>query len=188
MNFLFKALDFLNLFKVRSLGNVNYQNILIVGLLAGWIVYGRLERNWIPVELLLAITIITSIVITIIFKKFYKVKLGLKWSLFHNLGIGLIVTFFFMGSNDFLSSEPTITKEYHVSDFSLVHGTKQNGRRRSGVLNPKISIDFDGVKRSFTLHTSRSKKAIHTRTAIVGIKKGFWSYDVVKTIKLANEE
>ncbi|MEW7292827.1 hypothetical protein [Aquimarina sp. 2304DJ70-9] len=188
MNFLFKTLDFFRLFKVRSLGNVNYQNILIVGLLVGWILYQGLERNWIPIELLLTIVVITSIISTLVFKKFYKIKLGLKWSLFHNLGIGLIVAFVFMESNDFLSSEPVITKEYYISDLSLVHGTKQNGRRRSSVLNPRISIEFDGIIKKNTLHHSRSKNAIHTRKAIVGIKRGFWNYNVVKTLRLENEE
>ena len=75
-----------------------------------------------------------------------------------------------------------------MTDLSLVHEKKQSGRLRASVLKPKISIEIDGMNRNFTLHHSRSKSATHTRKVIIGIKKGFWNYNIVKSLKLANEE
>ena len=188
MNFIDKAFEFFQLLKVRSIGNISYQNISIIGLYFGWILYDGLERNWIPIYLIIGIILITAVSTTFIFIKFYKMKLGVVWSIFHNLTIGLLIAFLFMKSNDFLSSEPIITKEYHMTDLSLVHGTRQSGKLRSSVLEPKISVEIDGMIKNFTLHHSRSKSATHTRKVNVGIKKGFWNYNIVKTLKLANEE
>jgi hypothetical protein len=186
LNSISKALDFLRLLKVRSVGNINYQNIAIIGFFSGWILYNRFERNWIPVNLIIGIVIISAVGTTFIFIKFYKTRLGLIWSIFHNLTIGLLVAFLFMKSNDFLSSEPTITEEYYITDLSLEHGT--NGKGSSSGLKPKISVEINGMSRNFTLHPSRSKNATQTRKVIIGIKKGFWNYNIVKSLKLANEE
>ena len=225
MNSIDKAVDSLRLFKVRSVGNINYQNIAIIGLFSGWIVYNSLERNWIPINLIIGIVIIflingcaavikpgyngvmnrpwgkglktervyedgivliSTIGTSIIFFKFYKTKLGLAWSIFHNLTIGLLVAFLFMKSNNFLSSKPIVTKEYYITNLSLEHGT--SGKRSSSGLKPKITVEINGMSKNFTLHTSRSKSATHTRKVIIGIKKGFWNYNIVKSLKLANEE
>ncbi len=62
-----KAVDFLRLFKVRSVGNINYQNIAIIGLFSGWIVYNSLERNWIPINLIIGIVLVSAIGTSIIF-------------------------------------------------------------------------------------------------------------------------
>ncbi|MDF4202168.1 hypothetical protein PXD56_04345 [Maribacter sp. SA7] len=186
MNSIDKAVDFLRLLKVRNIGNINYQNIAIIGLFSGWIVYNSLERNWIPINLIIGIVLISAIGTSIIFFKFYKTKLGLVWSIFHNLTIGLLVVFLFVKSNNFLSSEPIVTKEYYITNLLLEHGT--NGKRSSSGLKPKITVEINGMSKNFTLHTSRSKSATHTRKVIIGIKKGFWNYNIVKSLKLANEE
>ncbi|SNR14191.1 hypothetical protein [Tenacibaculum jejuense] len=183
-----KTIDSLNLLKVREAGNINYQNIFLVGVALGAKLFLiDLERNWIPIELILAIIIIVTIIITLIYRKFYSNKLGLIWSSFHNLSIGIVAVYAFMLSNDILSNEPTITKKYKVSEMRLVHDTSKKIGISSN-LKPKIIVEIDNIDREFKLHRSRSKYATHTRKVNIGIKKGFWGYDIVEKLKLDNEE
>ncbi|WP_435138493.1 hypothetical protein [Formosa sp. A9] len=186
MSSILKTIDFFQFLKVRYAGNIPYQNILIVGLILGWFTYLGLERNWIPIKLIISITIIVSAIITFWFKKFYKNNLGFYWSFFHNIGIGLIFAFLFLKSNDLLSSKPIVYNNYRITDVRFVHGITSRGSRTSP-MKPIISIDFKGTNKNFTLSPVDSKN-ITIRNAYMGVKEGFWNYDVIKSIDIARKQ
>ncbi len=177
-------IEFFKLLKLRYAGNVPYQNIFIIGFFIGFITYFKLERNWIPIELLISITICSSILITISFWRFYKRELNLIWAFFHNLTYGFLISFLFVISNDILSNKPEITNQYYIKDLKLVYG---NGNRRQSTLKPEFIIEIDGKDRVFNVHDSRFKQFVNNRKAYLTIKKGFWGYDIVKSLKFENE-
>ena len=146
--------------------------------------YMALERNWVPIDLLIGITIISSILITLYFRRFYKKELGIIWAFFHNLTYGFLVSFLFLLSNDVLSNKTEITNQYPIKDLKLVSG--KNGKRKSS-LKPEFVIEINEKDRVFTVHDSRFKQFVNNRKAYLTIKKGFWGYDIVKSIKFEDE-
>ena len=176
-------IEFFKLLKLRYIGNVPYQNISLVGLVLGFMGYNNLERNWVPINLLLTITVVSSIFITLIFFKYYKRELNLIWAIFHNLSIGLLVASLFISSNDFLSNKPEIEKQYHIKDLKLLNGF---GRRKRN-LTPEFIIEINDEDRVFTVHHARFKQFVHNRKVYLTLKKGFWGFDIVKSLKFEDE-
>ena len=183
MKKIYDIIEFFKLLKLRYIGNVPYQNISLIGLVFGLIGYNQLERNWVPINLLLAIAAVSSILITLIFWKFYKRELNLIWAIFLNLTFGLLVASLFLNSNDFLSNKPEIENQYRIKDLKLINGVG----RRNRDLNPEFIIEINEKNRVFTVHHSRFKQFVNNRNAYLTIKKGFWGFDIVKSLKFEGE-
>jgi len=176
-------IEFCKLLKLRYIGNVPYQNISLIGLVFGRMGYNSLERNWVPINLFLTITVVSSISITLIFFKYYKRELNLIWAIFHNLTIGLLVASLFISSNDFLSNKPEIENQYHIKDLKLINGF--SSRKRN--LKPEFIIEINDEDRVFNVHHTRFKQFVNNRKAYLTIKKGFWGFDIVKSLKFEDE-
>ena len=172
-------IDFLKLLKVRYLGNVPYQNIFLVGLFLGFLGYLELERNWVPMHIFILIIVLSSCLITLCFWRYYQKELNLVWAFFHNLSWGFLVVFLFMQSNNILSYQTEVTNRYHIEDIELV----SRKRNRRSVLKPKITIEVNGKDREFTVSDHKFKQIVDRREVYVTIKKGFWGYDIVKSLK-----
>ena len=95
-----------------------------------------------------------------------------------------LIASLFVLSNDILSNKPEITNQYHIKDLKLVHG---KGNRRQSTLKPEFIIEINGKNRVFTVHDSRFKQFVNNRKAYLTIKKGFWGYDIVKSLKFESE-
>ena len=177
-------IEFFQLLKIRFIGNVPYQNLSLVGLFFGLNIYLKLERNWIPQELLIGVSIFSSILITVCFLNFYKQKLNLIWAFFHNLTYGFLITYLFIFSNNILSNNPEITKQYHIKNLKLVNG---GGNIRTNTLKPEFVIEINGKDRVFSVNDSRFKQFVNNREAYLTIKRGFWNYDIVTSLKFKDE-
>lgn len=173
--------DFLHFFKAREKFGVYYQNISIIGLVSFLIIYFDLRNSLIPVNILIWVGSISSVVVTLIFIKFYKRELGIVWSLFHNLTIGLIFVFLFVKSNDLLSTDDIKTDNYYIQKLELKN---EIARRRGSYLVPIITVKIKGIDRRLVLSSYYFKDAQKTRRIRIDIKDGFWNYPIIKNIQL----
>lgn len=180
-----QLVDFLHFFKAREKVGVYYQNISIIGLVSFLITYFDLKNSLIPVNILIWIGGISSVLITLIFIKFYKRELGIVWSLFHNLTIGLIVVFLFIKSNDLLSRDELKTDNYYIQKLEL---KKEKARRGGSYLVPIITVKINGIDRRLKLSSYYLKDAQKTRRVRIDMKNGFWNYPIIKNIQLIENE
>lgn len=180
-----QLIDFALIFKAREKFGVYYQNISIIGLVCFLIMYYDFKNLLIPMNILIWIGGITSVLITFVFVKFYKRELGIIWSLIHNLTIGLIVIFLFIKSNDLLSTGEVKTDDYYIQNLELKHKT---ARRRGSYLVPIITVKINGIDRKLKLSSYYFKDAQKTRHVRIDLKNGFWNYPIIKNIQLIDNE
>ncbi len=180
-----QLIDFAHIFKAREKFGIYYQNISIIGLVCFLIMYFDLRNLLIPLNILIWIGGVTSVLITLIFVKFYKRELGITWSLFHKLTIGLIVMFLFIKTNDLLSTDEIKTENYYIQHLELKHET---ARRRGSYLVPIITVKINGIDRKLRLSSYYFKDAQKTRHVRIDLKNGFWNYPIIKNIQLIDNE
>lgn len=180
-----QLIDFAHIFKAREKFGIYYQNISIIGLVCLLIIYFDFKNSLIPINILIWIGCVTSVLITLIFIKFYKRELGIIWSLFHNLTIGFIVIFIFLKSNDLLSTDKIETNDYYIQKLELKHKTERN---RGSYLVPIITVKIDGIDRKLKLSSYYFKDAQKTRQVRIDLKKGFWNYPIIKNTQLIDNE
>lgn len=180
-----QLVDFAHIFKAREKFGVYYQNIAIIGLVCLLIMYLDLRNLLIPLNILMWIGGITSVLITLVFIKFYKRELGIIWSLVHNLTIGLIVIFLFIHSNDLLSTDKIRSDDYYIQKLELKHKT---AKRRGSYLVPIITVKIDGIDRKLKLNSYYFKDAQKTRHVRIDLKNGFWNYPIIKNVQLIDNE
>lgn len=177
-----KLTDFVHIFKRRYSLGLHYQNIAIIGIVCLYYIFWSRNTILIPAVILISITLITALLVTFFFRRFYK-KLGLIWSFFHNLTIGFIVVFLFIKSNDFLSDAPVKTADYFIKKIEL--GTVSKGRMGKEFA-PVITVSIEGTDRKLKLHPYYFKYAQEARYVKLSIKEGFWKYPVIKGYFLVN--
>ena len=88
-----QIVDFVRIFKPREKYGIYYQNISIFGFFCFFLIYWDLRNLLIPLEILVLVGLISSLLVTIMFVRFYKRELGMIWSFFHNLTIGFICVY-----------------------------------------------------------------------------------------------
>ena len=176
-----QLVDFAHIFKVREKFGIYYQNISIIGLACFLIMYFNLRNLLIPLNILIWIGGITSVLFTLIFVKSYTRELGIVWSLFHNLSFGLIVIFLFILSNDLLSTDKVKSNDYYIQKLELKYKT---ARRQGSYLVPIITVKIDGIDRKLKLDSYYFKDAQITRHVRIDLNNGFWNYPILKNIKL----
>lgn len=177
--YFFKIIDFFNLVKVREKFEIKYQNIIFFGLFALLLIYINSNHLLIPLIDLIIVGITSSVIITLIFFRFYRKRLSIMWALFHNLFLGLIVVYFFILTNNVFSRKPSITEKLYIEEVKLDY----NGGRNSGY-HPTIKIKIRGKTHKISYHKARLKEVIKAKEAIVTLKEGFWGYWVVMDVQL----
>ncbi len=180
-----QLIDFAHLFRAREKFGIFYQNISIIGLACLLIMYIDFRNILIPFNTMIWVGCITSVLITLIFVKFYKRELGILWSLFHNLTIGLIAVFLFVHSNDLLSTEEIKSNDYYIQKLELKYKT---AKREGSYLVPIITVKIDGVDRKLKLGSYYFKDVQKTRHVRIDLKNGFWNYPIIKNIQLIDNE
>lgn len=180
-----QIVDFFKIFKPREKYGIYYQNISIVGLFSLLLIYWDLRNLLIPIETLIVVGLISTIAVTVLFIRFYKRELGLIWSFFHNITIGLIVVYLFIHSNDFLSLNTVETKDYYIERLELKYKTGNKGK---SYLLPIITVKIDGIERKLKVSSYYFKDIQKTRHVLISVKQGFWKYPIIKNIELTDNE
>jgi hypothetical protein len=139
---IYQIFEFLRLFKPRQKNGVYYQNIAIVGLFCIFLASWDLNNLLIPIHTLILLGITSSVLVTLIFIKFYKRELGVFWAFLHNLTFGIICIYLLIQTNDFLSFKAIETKDYYIEKLELKH----NNIGRSNHLKPIIIVKIENVE------------------------------------------
>ena len=179
-----QIVDFLRILKPREKYRIYYQNISIIGFVCLFLIYRDSINLQIPLMIMVSVGLISSIFITITFIRFYKRELGIIWSFFHNLTIGLIFVYLFIQTNDLFSTNEIVTKDYYIERLELQY----KDARRGGYLVPIITVKIDNVERKLTLSSYYLKDIQKTRHVLIGVKQGFWNYPIIKNIKIIENE
>lgn len=172
--------DFFNLLKVRKKNDVIYQNIYVVGLLCLFLIWHHLNTLLIPIKDLGLIVITVDLLITLCFFKFYKKHFSIAWALFHNLTVGVMITYLFILTNASFSNKPNLIKVLPIENIDL----QDNHQRHNRGLEPVITVNINGNRHTISFDASSTKEAINSRHVSVTLKKGFWGYWVLTNIYL----
>ena len=149
------------------------------------LIYWDLRNLLIPIETLIVVGLISTIAVTVLFIRFYKRELGLIWSFFHNFTIGFIFVYLLIQTNDLLSTNDIVTKDYYIERLELQN---KEARRGGSYLVPIITVKIDGIERKLKLSSYYFKDIQKTRHVLIGVKQGFWNYPIIKNIELIENE
>lgn len=174
-----KIVDFVRLFKAREKFGLYYQNISLVGLACLLPIYVNSNYLLVPLNTLISIGILISIVVTVMFRKYYKRELGVIWALFHNLTIGCITVYLFVLTNDILSTKPLIQEIIPIENIKL----QDNHERGDRALEPVILVTIKGRQHKIAYHHSKFKRVMQSKNVEITIKEGFWGYWVLKNVE-----
>ncbi|MUP36247.1 hypothetical protein [Labilibaculum euxinus] len=174
-----KLVDFMGLFKAREKFGLSYQNISLVGLACLGTIYLNSNYLLVPIKTLVLVGVLASIVVTVIFIKYYKREFGIIWALFHNLTIGCIAVYLFVFTNDILSTKP-LSKEIVPIESVKLQDNHQRGNR---ALEPVILVTIKNRQHKITYHHSTFKRVMQSKNVEITIKEGFWSYWVLTNVE-----
>lgn len=180
-----QIVDLVRIFKPREKYGIYYQNISIIGFICLFLIYWDSINLLIPLEILILVGLISSFLVTIIFIRFYRRELGVIWSFFHNLTIGFICVYLLIQTNDLLSANDIVTKDYYIERLELKN---KETRRGGSYLVPIITVKIDGVERKLKLSSYYFKDIQKTRHVLIGVKQGFWNYPIIKNIELVENK
>jgi len=181
INDLNQIVEFLCVLKTKKKNGFYYQSISIFGLFCLILVLLDYRFLLIPIEILALIGVSTSVLVTIIFWKFYKRELGVVWAFIHNLTMGMIIIYFFILTNDLLSMKSPKLDDYYVYKIEL----KQLFNRKShqSLLAPYVTVKIEGIERRLRIDSDYYSSVKKHRQVSIEVKQGFWNYPIIKKIK-----
>lgn len=164
----FDFTEFLNLFKVRRVYEVVFQNFLFIGVGSFILAFNILQSTIIASETLLVMIGATSTIVTAFFFKFYRERFSLPWALIHNLSIGLFVVAVFLYSNYRFSSD-----ESH--EIVAIERAEMRSASKSKLI-PVVEVMVHGHPHEIEFPKVWSEQIMTTDSIHIGVKQGLWGY------------
>jgi len=160
--------NLLNLFKVRRVYDVVFQNFLFIGAGSFILAFNILQSTIVASEILLVMVAATSTIVTAIFFRFYRERFSLPWALIHNLSIGLFVVAIFLYSNSRFSSD-----ESH--EIVAIEKAEMRNARKSKLI-PVVEVVVHGHPHEIEFPKIWSEQIMTADSIHIGVKQGLWGY------------